>query len=243
MKGLLIALQFMTRIPININLDISPQEFGSSSKFFPIVGLIIGAFLATVFKLTQPLFPSLVVGALLIIIEIILTGGLHLDGFMDTADGLLSARPREKVLEIMKDSRVGAHSVTAVTSLFLIKFSLLASLPVHFSARLLFLMPAVGRWLMLFCLAFFPYAREDGLGKVFWQKTKKEYWYITGVLLILLIIYLLPLRYLLALILTFLIALTPILIINKQLNGHTGDTYGAVNEITQVIFLLVCLLI
>lgn len=243
MKGFIIALQFMTRIPLFIEIEMDNKDFGRSSRFFPLVGLVIGTILALTYYLISGLFPPFVVGALIIILEIMITGGIHFDGFIDTMDGILSARSRERVFEIMKDSRVGAHGVTALFCLLLLKFSLLVSLPSKYIIAILFLMPMLGRWAMVLCLSFFPYAKPQGLGKIFWEQTNKVHWYIMTGLIFLLSFILLPKIFILIYLITILVALTPILLINKQLLGHTGDTYGAISEITEAIFLLICLLV
>ncbi|MGI6227523.1 MAG: adenosylcobinamide-GDP ribazoletransferase [Peptococcales bacterium] len=243
MRGLVVALQFMTRIPIPISLDIDEKTFGSSSRFFPLVGLIIGFFLALVYKIGVFFFPPLVMGALIIIAEIILTGGLHLDGFMDTVDGLMSSRPKDEAIKIMKDSRVGAHSVTALFILLLLKFSVIVSLPGIFAPFYLLIMPVVGRWMLLYCLAFFPYAKGEGLGKAFCQNTNKGHWLFATLFTLILFLLLLPFSQMISLLITFLVMLTPILGIVNFMGGHTGDTYGAVNEITEVVFILICLLL
>ncbi|NMA01548.1 MAG: adenosylcobinamide-GDP ribazoletransferase [Clostridia bacterium] len=243
MKGFIIALQFMTRIPLFITIEMDNKDFGRSSRFFPLVGLVIGTILALAYYFANWFFPPLVLGALILILEIIITGGIHFDGFIDTMDGILSARPRERVFEIMKDSRVGAHGVTALLCLVLLKFSLLVSLSSSYILFILLLMPVLGRWAMVFCLAFFPYAKPEGLGKIFWEETDKVQWYlITGLIFLLSFIFL-PNVFLIIFVITLLVALTPMLLINKKLQGHTGDTYGAINEITEVIFLLICLLV
>ncbi|KJS87902.1 MAG: hypothetical protein JM58_02760 [Peptococcaceae bacterium BICA1-8] len=243
MRGLLIALQFMTRIPIPYKFQLNEKDLGSSSRYFTLVGFITGILLYLTYKLGSILLPPMVVGAIIIIMQMIITGGIHLDGFMDTMDGLLSARPREKVLEIMKDSRVGAHSVTALVALLILKYSVIVSLPKSYAPVFLLVMPVLGRWMLLYCLAFFPYAKNEGLGKIFWQNTSKSYWYLSTIFIFLLFIILLPIFYLFSILITFLIILTPVLIINKHLMGHTGDTYGAINEMTEVIFILVCLVL
>ncbi len=243
MKGFIIALQFMTRIPLFITIEMDNKDFGRSSRFFPLVGLVIGAILALAYYFANWLLPPLVVGALIVILEIIITGGIHFDGFIDTMDGILSARPKERVFEIMKDSRVGAHGVTALLCLVLLKFSLLASLSSRYIPFILLLMPMLGRWAMVFCLAFFPYAKPEGLGRIFWEETDKPQWYLITGLIFLLSFMFLPKIFLIVYVITLLIALTPMLLINKKLQGHTGDTYGAINEMTEVIFLLICLLV
>ncbi|KJS23401.1 MAG: hypothetical protein VR72_00840 [Clostridiaceae bacterium BRH_c20a] len=243
MRGLLIALQFMTRIPISYKFQLSEKDLGNSSRYFTLVGFIIGIILFFTYKAGILLLPPVVVGAIVIIMQIIITGGIHLDGFMDTMDGLLSARPKEKVMEIMKDSRVGAHSVTALVALLILKYSIIVSLPKGYAPVFLLLMPVLGRWMLLYCLAFFPYAKKEGLGKIFWQNTSKSCWYLSAIFVLLVFIIFLPIFYLFSILITFLIILTPALIINKHLMGHTGDTYGAINELTEVIFILVCLVL
>ncbi|MFZ7102600.1 MAG: adenosylcobinamide-GDP ribazoletransferase [Peptococcaceae bacterium] len=243
MKSFLAAMQFMTRIPINKTIVASEAEMGSSSKYFPIIGFIIGFFLFIIDQLSSLLLPSLVVGAILLIAEVLITGGLHVDGYLDTMDGLLSSRPKETALEIMKDSRVGAHSVTAFFALFILKYSIIVGLLNTNSIYGIFLMPIVGRWVMQFCICFFPYARENGLGKIFSISSDKRDWYFSTLTFMLIILFFLPWNYLLVITITFLIMLTPILKINKFLNGHTGDTYGAINELTEVLFIFLCLLL
>ncbi|MFZ5943605.1 MAG: adenosylcobinamide-GDP ribazoletransferase [Bacillota bacterium] len=243
MKGLIIALQFMTRIPLGgVKLNITEEEFGGSSRFFPVVGLIIGIILFLIAKISSVFMSPLVVGALIVVADIILTGGIHLEGFMDTMDGMLSARPKEKVLEIMKDSRVGAHSVVAVFSLLILKYSIIISLLNGNLIVGLLLMPVISRWVMLYGITFYPYAREKGLGKIFWENTTKNSWYIlTGILLFTLA--LLDFRYLMAMAITYLVLLTPMIKTSDLLNGLTGDIYGAINEVSQVVFIFICLLL
>ncbi|MDD2497634.1 MAG: adenosylcobinamide-GDP ribazoletransferase, partial [Desulfitobacteriaceae bacterium] len=110
-RSMIIALTFLTRIPIKINFTYDEKDLGRTSRYFPLVGLIIGLLVAGVAYVFGGIDRQL--GAVAAILTgVILTGGLHLDGFMDTADGIFSARKRDKMLEIMKDSRVGAHGVT-----------------------------------------------------------------------------------------------------------------------------------
>ena len=110
MKKFLIALSFYTRIPIFIKSEVSEEEFYSSMTLLPVVGLIIGGILYIPWYLLREI-PKEIVSFLMVFLYIWLTGGLHIDGFIDTLDGILSNRDRERVLEIMKDSRVGSFGV------------------------------------------------------------------------------------------------------------------------------------
>ncbi len=241
MKSFIIALQFLTRIPIKTKNEISNEDFGSSQKSFVFVGILLGIIITGTFYFLNNRIPPFVLGAILLLMEVGLSGGLLLDGFMDTCDGVFSARPRERALEIMKDSRVGAHSVTAVTILFIIKFSVYASLQyINNPYIITMLSPAVGLCFLLFTIVFFPYARKEGIGKYFKDRTKNLYFYISIIILFVLS-YLLANNFypIIGIIITFFLNISIAIKINNFLNGHTGDTYGAMAQTAQSIFMLV----
>lgn len=241
MKSFIIAAQFLTRIPIKVNMEVSNEEFGSSQKAFIFIGFLLGLIISGTYYLLNFYVPPFILGAILLLIEVALSGGLLLDGFMDTCDGVFSARPRDIALEIMKDSRVGAHSVTSVTILFIIKFSVYSSLQYLSNPYIITLLaPAVGLWFLLFIVVFFPYARKEGIGKFFKDQTKPVYFYIsTGILLV--VSYFVANNFypILGIIITFFAGTFVAVRINNFLIGHTGDTYGAMAQTTQVIFMLV----
>jgi adenosylcobinamide-GDP ribazoletransferase len=164
MADFLIALQFLTRIHLVRQVNIAPETFGACVRWFPLVGALIGAILAGVLYFADPYLPIHTLAAALIILEFFLTGGLHCDGLMDSADGLLSGRPRERMLEIMKDSRVGAHGVTAFVLLALAKWSLLLDLLPAGPAAARFAMPVLGRLAMVIAISI-PYARPKASAK------------------------------------------------------------------------------
>jgi adenosylcobinamide-GDP ribazoletransferase len=237
MRGFLIALTFLTRLPLPApKIEITSEEFTQSYRYYPLVGLVIGLILWVLAKLLFPFFPPLVLGALLLAAELVLTGGLHLDGFMDSMDGLLSARSPERILEIMKDSRVGAHASMALLGLLLFKFSLLASLnPAQFS--LLLIMPMLSRWVFQVGVIAFPYARSQGLGKGFHETTRWITFLISGVIVCGISFALTGIAGLIS----FFVCLTAITLwafkISSLLGGLTGDLYGAMIELTEVICL------
>jgi adenosylcobinamide-GDP ribazoletransferase len=123
LKEILIVFTFLTRIPLKINFTYGAEDMGKTSRYFPLVGLVIGLIVATVLYALNIIDHQLA-AILALLTGVFLTGGLHLDGFIDTADGIFSARTRERILEIMKDSHVGAHGVTAVFVFLLLKFVL-----------------------------------------------------------------------------------------------------------------------
>jgi len=238
MRGFWAGLQFLTRMRVVQQTSWADEDFGASVKFFPLYGLLIGIFLAGGYYIFNLILPPLITAALIILLEVVITGGIHLDGFMDTMDGLFSGRSPERILEIMKDSRVGAHSVIALGLLYLLKFSIYYEYPSEMMLSALFFMPAMGRWAMLMGIIVFPYARLEGMGKSFHQYAGKKA-FIIGTLMILIIAGFFKWIG----IVTFMIAAAfAYLFCRKvalQLGGLTGDVYGAVTELTQVVTLLV----
>ena len=131
MNSFWIGLQFLTRIHLVRQTVWTAEDFGRSTRFFPLVGLVLGicyAFAAWI--LVSVLGMRALTAALLLILPLLLTGGLHADGFMDTADGVFSGRERERKLEIMKDSRVGSFGVVSFVLLMFLRFALLLQPPV-----------------------------------------------------------------------------------------------------------------
>lgn len=119
------AFQFLTRLPVPVTLQYDHAMFRRSVVFYPLVGAVLGLLLSLGGLLLQSFLPPAAAAALMLLLWVAMTGALHLDGLMDTADGILSHRSREQMLEIMKDSRVGAMGVVACVLLLLIKWTLL----------------------------------------------------------------------------------------------------------------------
>ena len=181
-KGL-IALQFLTIFPVKISAeggsapdgksDIKEKDFGASLLYFPLVGLLIGLILALSAFLLFPL-PGIIKGATILIISIIITGGIHLDGFADTCDGFYGNKPKEKILEIMKDSHIGAMGVIGIVSLLLLKFSLIASFNERLLWKALILMVVFSRWVQVMACFSASYARQEGKAKYFLEYATKK---------------------------------------------------------------------
>ncbi|MDI3535195.1 MAG: adenosylcobinamide-GDP ribazoletransferase [Thermosediminibacterales bacterium] len=239
MTGFLLALSFLTRIPVRPVKDINDRRLASCSIYFPVVGLVIGIILAAGDNLASRLFPPLVVAALDLLILFAETGGLHIDGFIDTADGLMSGKPRERMLEIMKDSRTGALGVTAVIILLILKFALFTALPADHRFASLILFPSLGRWAMVLGIAFYPYARKGGLGKPFGDYVGKREFLLATLFAFAFSFTLVQERGLLAFLAAGIAAVLASRVFTHVLGGLTGDTYGAINELVEVVVLMV----
>ncbi|MDR3585103.1 MAG: adenosylcobinamide-GDP ribazoletransferase [Desulfosporosinus sp.] len=239
MRGFLIALTFLTRLPLPApRVEVTPDEFTKSYRYYPLVGLVIGLFLWLLAKALSLYFPPLVLGALLLSAELVITGGLHLDGFMDSMDGLLSARSPERILEIMKDSRVGAHACMALIGLLLLKFSLFASLtPPKYS--ILLVMPMLSRWVFQIGVIGFPYARPQGLGKGIHETTHWLPFLLTGGVVLGISFFLAGIAGLISVGACVITVTLWSAKISSLLGGLTGDLYGAIIELSEVVCLLV----
>ena len=126
-KRFILILQFLTRIPINIDLGFD-EEFHKTIAYFPLVGFILGVIIFLVGKVSILVFDPFLTAIIITLIHVILTGGIHIDGLGDTFDALYSYRDKEKMLEIMKDSRLGTNSLLAILFLILLKIGFIYNL-------------------------------------------------------------------------------------------------------------------
>lgn len=240
MKYILIAVQFLTRLPVNIKGEVSLPELGAAAAAFPIAGILVGGVLALVYYVSASILPAPVAVFLTVTGLVFITGGLHLDGLMDTADGIFSGKGRERMLEIMKDSRVGAMGVIACVLLLGGKLLLITQLDSPWIFRVLLIFPVLSRWMLVWALAGYPYARVgEGTGRLFCDHVSiKE----VAIATVITLVYVIALGgYAGALLVAGAAAagLGTTYFLSNRLGGLTGDTYGATNEIVEVVVLLV----
>lgn len=230
------AMRFLTLLPIAWRADEDPQHFAKSLVFFPLVGCLIGGVGSLGTSVLLYFFPQPVVVILVLIYLAFISGCLHLDGLSDSADGLLSSRSREQSLIIMKDSRAGAMGVVAVVCLFLAKYSSLAAMDPKLLGLAIFFMPFAGRCAILLSMARLRYARkEGGLGLLFYSDHSKTA-SIAALLLVSVFLAVLAPRQAVPVIVGL---LTVNVLFNRwcraRLGGATGDTLGAVCELSEMV--------
>jgi adenosylcobinamide-GDP ribazoletransferase len=239
-----IALGFLTILPVSRSLEMTPQRLGRSMALFPAVGLAMGLCLVLINWALQGLLPRPVLDCLLLLLLIVATGGLHLDGIADLLDGLAGGRDREGILHIMKDSRVGAMGVIGLVMLLLLKYLCLFNLPLVDKSAALILMPATGRLIQVVLAVSCRYLRgEEGTGAVFVEYAgEQELLLASGtVLLAAVVLFGLP-----GVFLVFLLGVATIVLIKyfeARLGGVTGDVLGAASELVEVLTLLLILAI
>lgn len=231
-----LALSFLTTIPTP-TIPFIEGGLGRSAKWFPLVGLLLGLILAGAHWLLLLVLPGSVTAVLIIALWAWLTGGLHLDGLADCGDGLLVAANRERRLEILKDSRLGAFGAILLVLFLLAKVTAVATFSTP--AYALVLAPTLARWFLLIA-ARQPSARPGGMGDAFAASLTPKIFAIAAVVPSLLVVVMgwrggpTILAVLLALMVTFAI----LRMVKNRLGGVTGDVFGLVVEMTELVVLL-----
>ncbi len=233
------AIMFISIIPAGKNVKFSPMGM---IRFFPVVGLIIGCFLAGMDQIFSFFWQKPVVAVLDVLFLVAVTGAFHLDGLGDAADGLFSHRSKTRALEIMKDSRTGMMGLVVIFCALAVKTAGIYSMKTsctNFQAMILFLIiPSYARGGMLFGIRYLKYGRKNtGTGHDLFEKpleVKNFIWLFIPVVLS----FFLGKRGLL-LIAVFSISVFLILLFYKRKMGCiTGDMLGAMAEITEAVLFL-----
>ena len=234
-----LALTFLTKLPWPWRGPADEAALARSMFWFPWVGAVLGLIFWTAWAGLHRVLPAPAAAALLLTLTVWVTGGLHLDGLADTADGLGGGRTRQESLTIMKDSRVGAFGVISLILGLVLKFSLFLSLATQTRGTgALLLFPIISRWAMVLLAYLSPYARaEGGLGQAMTLGVSPRV--LTGASLSAGALALLVLG---APGLVFFIAAGVLvwlgnLYFQRRLGGITGDILGATNEVMEVLVL------
>lgn len=233
-KGLILSLQFFTRIPINLAIDFKSENLKYAIFFLPLVGSIIGAVGGMAYYLLSP-YNIMIASFLTLLLTIILTGGLHLDGLSDTVDGFFANREKEETLEIMKDSRIGAFGVLSLILLVLFKFILISN--ISDLPLVLLLSFTNSRCIISWIISTKKSSKLNGLGEMFHSSKPKKLVILSGLAYIIILICV-DVRYLIPLIFNLLLAQYVSRISYKKIDGLSGDVYGAIIELGETISLL-----
>lgn len=242
MKLFFATLQFMSRIPVPASWtrDLDFQTYARGIVWFPWVGLILGALASGVFVLIRNSMDIYLAAASYVLALTLLTGAFHLDGLADTCDGIFSARTRERMLEIMHDSRLGTNGGLAL--LFIVLFRVLvvarlATIAPHVAPFWLWAAPVASRSLMVILMYRQPYARESGLGHVFIGKVTGPRTLIALVSGLVMVAILVHGSGIAAWFGTLIFAYAYQRFIHHRIGGQTGDTLGGGNELFELFFI------
>jgi adenosylcobinamide-GDP ribazoletransferase len=236
---LLAAVQFLTRLPVPAG-PYEQESLARAVKFFPIVGLIIGSGSLLLYRLLTPHLPLTIVAVLVVIYLVAITGCLHEDGLADSVDGFGGGWERERVLEIMRDSRIGTYGAASLALSLLARVLLIASLPRLQVADYLLVAPVLSRWTTLPLSFFLSPAREGGETEIDGQGARiagltGPTSLIVGSLFAFVIAFgLLRIRALIPVLVSAGVTLVTALYYKHRIGGVTGDCFGATNQLTEI---------
>jgi len=230
-------LSFFSSVPVK-NYEFIEAELGKGIRLVPLVGVLFGILLVSLNSGISLILDNEASAFLILIFYLFLTGGLHFDGVADTSDGIFSYRSKERILEIMKDSHIGAFGVISLIVLFLGDWLFLSKS----TTFVIFLFPIIGRCIALFTCRISTYARNEGFGSQFIIEAKKSSSLVVLIGYILLIclssILINELGIIFAICITFVFIAFVTKRISRKIGGITGDVIGFTIEISQLCFLI-----
>jgi adenosylcobinamide-GDP ribazoletransferase len=241
LQSFLLMLQFMTRIPILLNLPCQKEDFRRGTAFLPLIGALIGFIEWCVFYLSSQVLPLNISAVLTIIASILITGAIHIDGLGDTCDGFFSSKGTDKIIGIMKDSRIGTYACLAIICDILLKVTALSNLNSIKASFIIIVAPMIGRTAMVLLFKIGKCAKENGTGNLFIGNAGKLQ-VLLSLFITLAISILLIGAFRSSILITFSILIVVFLnkYCTKKIGGLTGDTLGATNEIIELSVFILC---
>lgn len=235
-KAFWAAMQFLTITPAVVKHPFTASEMGASITFYPLVGLIIGLILALSSWLLQKIFSIQLTAALILGIWVIISGALHLDGFLDACDGLFGGWTPEKRLEIMRDKQHGSFALAGGVILLLVKFNALISC--QLAPLALILSPMMSRWGMSLAILAFPYQRQQGTGRTIKDQASWTGWLFATLFVLGITAIAASISGWLALVVVVVVVWGGAKFTLRLIPGLSGDIYGAFNEMAELAVLL-----
>ncbi|WP_323802059.1 adenosylcobinamide-GDP ribazoletransferase [Nitrosomonas sp.] len=236
-RSLLLAIGFFTRIPVPALPDFQEQELNLAAKYFPLVGIIVGAFAAIVYMLAGKVLPQDIAVLLSMVATLWLTGAFHEDGLTDAIDGLGGGWEKEHVLQIMQDSRIGSYGAVSIVMALLLKFTALT----HFTPALIPVLLIAGHSLSRFCavmvMATQCYVKYSGKSKPIATRISPVHLGVAALFGLLPLLWL-PSSWYWGMVPVMIVWVWFSLILNKRIGGYTGDCLGAMQQLTEIAFYL-----
>jgi adenosylcobinamide-GDP ribazoletransferase len=214
-----------------MRMDYADADVGQSAIFFPVIGLILGSLLVVVNFLLAPFASAALLSVILVSLLAFFTGGFHLDGVGDTFDGLGAGGDRDRILSVMEDSHTGVFGLTAVVLVLLLKIHALESIDAD-RERTLLVALILGRWAMLL-LAYRSKAAKDGLGSRLIEHLKTKYFLIATLLTLVLVTAIWSRNGIMMMAWVAIFTTASKIYFHRRLGGVTGDTCGAVGELSE----------
>ena len=250
----LLALGFFTRIPVPSFADFQEVELNHSVKYFPLIGIIIGCLGALSFYLASLILPQTIAVLISMATTVYATGAFHEDGLADSADGMGGGWQREQVLAIMQDSRLGTYGAVALFFALMAKFQLLIATHTHMVLLGLICGHALSRLCAVWLMAALPYVKSSGKSKpLATEISRADCWLanLFGLLPLLVLLWLIQTRIQnWQITLAYVCWLAGLIgagwfwwlsLLKRKLGGYTGDTLGAMQQISEIMFYLATL--
>lgn len=239
----LLALGFLSRIPVPQDPDFSPEKLDGAARYFPLVGLLIGGVTAIALLVFFALFNNPLLAVLLsMAVGLLLTGAFHEDGLADSADGFGGGWRRDDVLRIMKDSRIGSYGTAALFMVLAIKAASLAAMPIAQAVGGILIAQVMSRWLAISFLIDMPYVSGEGKSKPLATALSLRDWLLAGLPVLLLSGFAQASQWLLLLLILGGFRLGFGRYLSRRIQGYTGDALGAAQQLSEILIYLVILL-
>jgi adenosylcobinamide-GDP ribazoletransferase len=245
------ALQFLTMITVRKDHEVAEGDLAKSMVYFPLVGFLIGVLLVYADKIFALIaLPQTIATFLLIILSVLVTRALHIDGLADTFDGLMGGRDHSSRLAIMKDSRLGTAGALGIVFVLFMKYLCLNSLFESERIVALLVAPVLGRWAQTLMVSNAQYGRENGMGKAFVGHLRSSSLFATSAVAIALSAFVVV-RLDLHSVVLFFVLISGVLLLNylgkrylvRKLGGVTGDAIGAMSELNEVLVLFLIVIL
>jgi adenosylcobinamide-GDP ribazoletransferase len=236
-RSLIAALQFLTLFPWPKSADRSAHEVGPSVIFFPVIGFLLGLILVLVNFLLEPFASPGLSSVALVTILALLTRGLHLDGLGDTFDGLGAGGERERILQVMDDSHTGAFGLIAIVLVLFFKIHAIESIDTE-RWRALLAAPLLGRWAMVL-LGSRSQAAKPGLGSNLISHLESKHTFFATFITLILVAAILHGTGIALMIWIAVFSIASKKYFHRRLCGVTGDTFGAVGELSETSVLVI----
>jgi len=234
----LTALMFFTRIPVPPTLSYSEAYLNQSSRYFPLVGTVVGLVAGSVCWISALVLPPPVAVLLSMVGSILLTGGFHEDGLADACDGFGGGWTKERILEIMKDSRIGAFGAIGLVIGLLLKYACLSTMPLRMLPLVLVAGHSLSRWVAVSFLYSHEYVREEGKAKPLASQMSWSALLFAGFWGVLPLLFFRNLWVFLLIFPLFAVKWALGLYFRRWIGGYTGDCLGAAQQVLEMVFYL-----
>jgi len=233
------AMMFLTRIPVP-KIEYSNEILTNSTRYFPVVGVLLGFINYFIYLASVQFFPKEIAILLSMSFSFLLTGGFHEDGLADSCDAFGGGYTKEKILEIMKDSRIGSFGTLGLFSVLFLKFYSLLKIPEIYLFACFILGQGLSRIFPIWIMKFLPYVQLEGKSKPIAETPSNLNFGITNVFGLIIFLPFLYLSKAYILVFFSLVLFLPIVIffLNKKIQGYTGDTLGAAQQLSEILIYL-----